>query len=217
MGARIVHVAFDMDARTKPGVAAALAACVKELIRLKYEVRLETWDPADGKGIDDLLAAGKQPAIVTGQEVLGKLEEIGRSAAGEPGDDADDIWFPEDPDEEVAPFPVECLPEPLRQFATEAARSLQCPVDFLVMVMLAVASAAIGNSRRLRIRRGYEEGARIFAAIVAKAGVGQVAGPAPGLRPRLRAAEAADGPVPAGRASSMPPTSRSTSTGAGSR
>ena len=33
MGARIVHVAFDMDAWKKPGVAAALAACVKELIR----------------------------------------------------------------------------------------------------------------------------------------------------------------------------------------
>ena len=45
MGAKVVLVSFDMDAQTKPGVAAALAACVKELIRLKYEVRLETWDP----------------------------------------------------------------------------------------------------------------------------------------------------------------------------
>ena len=180
MGATSVHVAFDMDARTKPGVAAALTACVKELIRLKYEVRLETWDPADGKGIDDLLAAGKQPVVVTGQEVLSKIDEIGKSAAGnsasgnsatsEPGDDGDDGWFPQDPADEVAPCPVECLPAPLRRFATEAARALQCPMDFLGMAMLAVASAAIGNSRRLKIRRGYEEGARIFAAIVAKAG-----------------------------------------------
>ena len=38
------------------------------------------------------------------------------------------------------------------------------------MIMLAVASAAIGNSRRLKIRRGYEEGARIYAAIVAPPG-----------------------------------------------
>jgi hypothetical protein len=170
MGAKVVLVAFDMDSRTKPGVAAALAACVKELIRLKYEVRLETWDPADGKGIDDLLAAGKRPAIVTGLEVFSKIEEIGQAATGEPGDDAGDAWFPQDPAEEVADFPVECLPARLQRFATEAARSLQCPVDFLGMAMLAVASAAIGNSRRLRIRRGYEEGARIFAAIVAKAG-----------------------------------------------
>src|SRR5262249_52959376 len=130
----------------------------------------ETWDRADGKGIDDLLAAGKQPTIVTGQQVLARLEEIGRSAAGDPDDEADEVWCPRNPDDEVAPFPVDCLPEPLRRFATEAARALQCPVDFLAMAMLAVASAAIGNSRRLRIRRGYEEGARIFAAIVAKAG-----------------------------------------------
>ncbi len=170
MGARIVHVAFDMDAQTKPGVAAALAACVRELIRLKYEVRLETWEQGDGKGIDDLLAAGKQPAIVTGQEVLARIEEIGTSAAGQPDDDADDGWFPQDPADEVAPFPVDCLPAPLRQFATEAARALQCPVNFLGVTMLAVASAAIGNTRRLRIRRGYEEGARIYAAIVAAAG-----------------------------------------------
>jgi hypothetical protein len=67
MGAKVVHVAFDMDAQTKPGVAAALAACVRELIRLKYEVRLETWNPDDGKGVDDLLAAGKQPTVVTGR------------------------------------------------------------------------------------------------------------------------------------------------------
>jgi hypothetical protein len=58
----------------------------------------------------------------------------------------------------------------LQKFATVGAQSLQCAIDFLVMAMLTVASAAIGNSRRLRIRRGYEEAARIYAAIIAPPG-----------------------------------------------
>jgi hypothetical protein len=170
IGTKIVHIAIDQDARTKPGVAAALAALVKELIRLEYDVRLETWDPAGGKGVDDLLAAGKQPEVMTGQVILAKLEEISQSAAGQTADDPDEDWYPLDPVEQVASCPNKWIPALIRPFATAAARSLQCPIDFIVVAMLAVASAAIGNSRRFRIRRGYEEGARIYAAIVALAG-----------------------------------------------
>ena len=219
MGARVVHVAFDMDAWTKPGVAAALAACVKELIRLKYEVRLETWDPADGKGIDDLLAAGKQPAVVTGQEVLARIEEIGRSAAGQPGDDADDVWFPKDPDEQRSPRPrSSACRSPSSSSRPRPPGRCSAAVDFLVMVMLAVASAAIGNSRRLKIRprlRGGRPDLRRHR--------GRGRGPASrrpcawSAGPSTSSRNAADGPLPGRSASSMPPTWRSTSTGAGSR
>jgi hypothetical protein len=53
---------------------------------------------------------------------------------------------------------------------SEAAEAIQCPVDFLGMGVLAVAAAAIGGSRRLRVRRGYEEGPRFYGAIVARPG-----------------------------------------------
>ena len=70
-------------------------------------------------------------------------------------------------------FQLDCLPEPMRVFVTEGAKAVQCPVDFVAVTAITVASAAIGNSRRLKIRRGYEEGCRIFAALVAASGDGK--------------------------------------------
>src|SRR5262249_8741377 len=70
----------------------------------------------------------------------------------------------------VAPFPVDVLPDPVARFVTEAARAIQCPVDFLGVAALAVAASAIGGSRRLRVRPGYEEGPRLYVAAVAPPG-----------------------------------------------
>ena len=153
MGVQLVHLAFDADAWTKPGVARHLADCAEGLQDAGFEVRLERWDAADGKGIDDLLAAGKQPEVVAGDRLLEVLGELGNVTATLHFDDDEEArWVPAGPGDEVAPFPIDCLPEPLKKFATEAARAVPCPVDFVAVSVLAVAAAAIGNSRRLRIR-----------------------------------------------------------------
>lgn len=167
MQARVVRLAFDQDTPPRPGVVQELRACAEGLLQLGYEVRLEIWDGAGGqyKGIDDLLAAGRQPEVVAGQRVFAALAGVADAAGGE-----DDEWVPEDPSEEVEPFPLDVFPEPLRQFAAEAAASVQCPPDFIGVPMLAVAGGAIGASRALRIRDGFEEGPRIYAAIVARPG-----------------------------------------------
>jgi hypothetical protein len=168
MGVTAVLLAFDADARTKPGVARELAGCAEGLIAEGLEVRLEVWDPARGKGVDDLLAAGGRPEVVTGQPVLPAIARLTRAALG-PADDGAD-WAAADPAGSVAPFPVDCLPAPVAAFVTEAARAIQCPPDFLGVAALTVAAAAVGGARRLRVRRGYEEGARLYAAVVAPPG-----------------------------------------------
>lgn len=71
---------------------------------------------------------------------------------------------------EVLPFPVEVLPYPMRSLVEEGARAINCPVDFLGVPLLAMAGAAIGNSRAIRIKNGWVEGSRIYAAIVADPG-----------------------------------------------
>ncbi|MEW6425508.1 MAG: AAA family ATPase [Bacillota bacterium] len=64
LGARTVLVAFDADAGTNSHVARALKCTIQELAREGFQVLLEKWDIRDGKGIDDLLAAGKKPSVI---------------------------------------------------------------------------------------------------------------------------------------------------------
>ena len=67
---------------------------------------------------------------------------------------------------DVLPFPVEVFPAPMRQLIEQGAEAINCPVDFLGVPLLALAGTAIGNSRVIRIKNGWVEGPRIYAAIV---------------------------------------------------
>jgi hypothetical protein len=58
-----VVIAFDSDCHRKPEVAGALAKLVDLLRAENFAVELETWDEADGKGLDDVWAAGKQANV----------------------------------------------------------------------------------------------------------------------------------------------------------
>lgn len=52
----------------------------------------------------------------------------------------------------VMPFPMESLPESIRQFATACAASLSAPAELVATPALVVAAAAIGNSRVIRLK-----------------------------------------------------------------
>jgi hypothetical protein len=63
----------------------------------------------------------------------------------------------------AAPFPVSAMPESCRRLIEEGAAAIGCPPDFVGLPMLAVLASAIGNSRVLRLKRGWEEGVRATA------------------------------------------------------
>src|SRR5262249_3325977 len=63
LGVQRVLLAFDADWRTNPHVAQALGQAAYALVQAGYEVQIEDWAPALGKGIDDLLAAGHAPLL----------------------------------------------------------------------------------------------------------------------------------------------------------
>ena len=44
------------------------------------------------------------------------------------------------------------------------------PAEFVAVPMLAVLGSAIGNSRVIKLKEGWEEGAGIYAAVIADAG-----------------------------------------------
>jgi Domain of unknown function (DUF3854) len=76
----VIRLAFDMDASRNLQVAMALRQTARRLRAEGMAVQLEVWDEADGKGIDDLLAAGQTPTALTGAAMIDELNQIIRSA-----------------------------------------------------------------------------------------------------------------------------------------
>jgi hypothetical protein len=76
----VIRVAFDMDASRNLQVAVALRQTVRKLSGEGFPVEIEMWDEADGKGIDDLLAAGHTPTVLTGAAMRAELGQMIRSA-----------------------------------------------------------------------------------------------------------------------------------------
>jgi hypothetical protein len=67
-------------------------------------------------------------------------------------------------------FPVSAMPAGCRQLINESAAAIGCPPEFIGLPMLAVLGSAIGNSRVLKLKEGWEEGAGIYAAVIADPG-----------------------------------------------
>lgn len=82
LDAKTVRIAFDADAGTNRNVARRRAECVNELTTLGFAVELECWPVAAGKGIDDVLAAGREADIdiLIGPEAAAAVEESVASA-----------------------------------------------------------------------------------------------------------------------------------------
>jgi hypothetical protein len=68
------------------------------------------------------------------------------------------------------PFPTEVLPEPIRSFVLVAARAICCDASYIVLPLLAVLASAIGNTRRLTLKPGWNAPAIIWTAIVGESG-----------------------------------------------
>ncbi len=78
----------------------------------------------------------------------------------------------DDPKELPAPnvFPTGAMPRPCRVLIEEASAAIGCPPDFVGLPMLSVLAAAIGNSRVLKLKAGWEEGAAVYGAVIADPG-----------------------------------------------
>ena len=68
------------------------------------------------------------------------------------------------------PFPVAALPEPVRGFVRKASRAIGCDPSYLGLPLLAGLAAAVGNTRRIRLKRGWSEPAILWAVIVGDSG-----------------------------------------------
>jgi Domain of unknown function (DUF3854) len=85
--AHTVQLAFDSDATTNPVVAKSLVKCAEALTGQGFDVEIERWDPTLAKGIDDLLALGREPEVLSGEAAKVATKEIARAAGLSADDD----------------------------------------------------------------------------------------------------------------------------------
>lgn len=69
-----------------------------------------------------------------------------------------------------SPFPVHALPDGVREFAVEAAKALNCPVESVAVPAIVAAAAAIGMSRNLEIKKGWYAPSILWAGLVLPSG-----------------------------------------------
>ncbi len=68
------------------------------------------------------------------------------------------------------PFPVDALPKPVARLVKEAAPAIGCPPDAIGLAALTMLGSAIGNSRVIEPKKGWREGAAIYAAVISDSG-----------------------------------------------
>ena len=67
-------------------------------------------------------------------------------------------------------FPVDALPEPIRKFVVDGAKAIGCDASYIALPMLATMAAAIGNTRRLRLKRGWDAPPILWVVNVGESG-----------------------------------------------
>ena len=71
---------------------------------------------------------------------------------------------------EWTPFPVDRLPKPLQSLVTEGSVALGCDPVYIALACLVVAASAIGNTRRLKIKRTWSPCHVLWGVIVGESG-----------------------------------------------
>lgn len=67
-------------------------------------------------------------------------------------------------------FPVEVFPLPIQQVITATNENLNYPIDFIGASLLYAVSVAVGNTHNVEVKKGFQQSAVLYLAIVGRAG-----------------------------------------------
>ncbi len=71
------------------------------------------------------------------------------------------------------PFPLDVLPDQMRKLVTDGAASIGCDPSSIALPLLTTYGAAIGNTRRLRLKNGWDVPPIIWTIVVGRSGSGK--------------------------------------------
>jgi hypothetical protein len=95
--------------------------------------------------------------------------------------------------EKFRPFPTEVLPEPMLSYVRNGAKALGCDESYVALPLLSALAAAIGNSRRIKLKESWCEPAILWTAIVGESGTLKSPAVDLALKPLRKKQEAAFG------------------------
>jgi len=70
-------------------------------------------------------------------------------------------------------FPIDIFPKPIQSYILECNETLDSSIDYMGCSMLWLISVCIGNSIQIEVKKGWNETATIWLAVVGKAGLGK--------------------------------------------
>jgi hypothetical protein len=124
--------------------------------------------------------------------IIAAIEETDRQCSESPGGDSRDdrsaeaivrsayqryeagtLWISSKGTDELPAFPVDAMPVKARAFIRETAKALDCPLDLVGVPVLGAMSVAIGNSRRVRMKRDWSPSPALYLAVVDRSGSGK--------------------------------------------
>jgi len=70
-------------------------------------------------------------------------------------------------------FPIDIFPEPIQSYILECNETLDSSIDYMGCSMLWLISVVVGNSIQIEVKKGWNETATIWLAVVGKAGLGK--------------------------------------------
>ena len=130
-------------------------------------VRLPDLPFGEGGDMADFVAmrGGDAVAIKAEVEALAESAEVVTTTA------ADSPTKPTQPRvEPFQPFPVDALPQAMAGFVSDSAEAIGCDASFIALPLLVGFASAIGNSRRVQLKRGWTEPAILWGAIIGESG-----------------------------------------------
>ena len=70
-------------------------------------------------------------------------------------------------------FPIDIFPQPIQSYILECNETLDSSIDYMGCSMLWLISVIVGNSIQIEVKKGWNETATIWLAVVGKAGLGK--------------------------------------------
>lgn len=70
-------------------------------------------------------------------------------------------------------FPIDIFPKPIQSYILECNETLDSSIDYMGCSLLWLISVVVGNSIQIEVKKGWNETATIWLAVVGKAGLGK--------------------------------------------